>query len=59
LKHPGQLLTRERISRALWADDVIVTDNTLSAHLKSLRARLGVYGPRLETLIGEGYRFRV
>jgi DNA-binding response OmpR family regulator len=59
LKHPGQLLTRERISRALWADDVIVTDNTLSAHLKSLRARLGVYGHRLETLIGEGYRFRV
>lgn len=57
LKHRGQLLTRERISRALWGDDVIVTDNTLSAHLKSLRSRLGVYGQRLETLIGEGYRF--
>lgn len=57
LKHRGQLLTRERISHALWNDDVIVTDNTLSAHLKSLRSRLGVYGQQLETLIGEGYRF--
>ncbi|MBK8574315.1 MAG: response regulator transcription factor [Elusimicrobia bacterium] len=57
LKHSGQLLTRERISLALWGDDVIVTDNTISAHLKNLRSRLGVYGPRLETLIGEGYRF--
>jgi DNA-binding response OmpR family regulator len=57
LKHRGQLLTRERISRALWSDDVIVTDNTLSAHLKSLRTQLGIYGQQLETLIGEGYRF--
>jgi two-component system response regulator ResD len=57
LKHRGQLLTRERISRALWSEDVIVTDNTLSAHLKSLRTRLGFYGQQLETLIGEGYRF--
>lgn len=57
LKHRGQLLTRERISRALWSEDVIVTDNTLSAHLKSLRTQLGIYGQQLETLIGEGYRF--
>ena len=57
LKHRGQLLTRERISRALWSDDVIVTDNPLSAHLKSLRTQLGIYGQQLETLIGEGYRF--
>lgn len=57
LKHRGQLLPRERISRALWGDDVIVSDNTLSSHLKSLRSRLGPYGQRLETLIGEGYRF--
>lgn len=56
LKHPGQLLTRERISQSLWNDESIVTDNTLSTHVKNLRSKLGRYGKRLHTLIGEGYR---
>ena len=56
LKHPGQLLTKERISLALWGDDVIVTDNALTAQIRNLRSQLGKYGPCLETFIGEGYR---
>lgn len=56
LRHPGQLLTRERISQALWSDEVVVTDNTLSSHIMNLRSKLGPYGKRIQTLIGEGYR---
>jgi DNA-binding response OmpR family regulator len=57
LKHRGQLLTRQRIVAALWGDAVIVTDNALSFQIKDLRQRLGPFGRRIETLIGEGYRF--
>ena len=56
LRHPGRILTRDQIVSALW-NDVIVTDNTLSAHVKTLRERLGPSGERIQTLIGEGYKF--
>lgn len=57
LKHPGDLLTRDRLTQNLWEDDVIVTDNALSAQVKNLRAKLGRYGRRIQSLAGEGYRF--
>ncbi|MBK8575660.1 MAG: response regulator transcription factor [Elusimicrobia bacterium] len=56
LRHPGQLLTRDRVSKTLWNDDVIVTDNAISVHIRQLRARLGRFGDRIQTLVGEGYR---
>lgn len=57
LKHPGELLTRDRLTQLLWEGDVIVTDNALSAQVKNLRAKLGRYGQRIQSLSGEGYRF--
>jgi DNA-binding response OmpR family regulator len=57
LKHPGELLTRDRLTQHLWESDVIVTDNALSAQVKNLRAKLGRYGRRVQSLSGEGYRF--
>ena len=57
LHNPGRLLTRGRLSQALWEDDVVVTENALTSHVKNLRALLGAYGDRVETLVGEGYRF--
>lgn len=57
LKHAGQLLRRDRIVHTLWGEDVIITDNTLTVHIKHLRAALGRYGKFVQTLVGEGYRF--
>ncbi|MBK8869973.1 MAG: response regulator [Elusimicrobia bacterium] len=57
LEHPGRLLTRARINKALYDEDVIVTENALTSHIKNLRSLLGPYGNRIETLVGEGYRF--
>jgi DNA-binding response OmpR family regulator len=57
LRKKGEILTRVRICAAVWGD-AVVTDNTLTVHLKNLRAKLGKAGDRIETLIGEGYRFR-
>ncbi|MBL0059390.1 MAG: response regulator [Elusimicrobia bacterium] len=56
LRHPGKLLTRSRIGQALWGDEVVVSDNALTSHIKNLRALLGPFGDRIETLVGEGYR---
>lgn len=56
LHHPGTLLTRTRIGQALWGDEVVVSDNALTSHIKNLRALLGPFGDRIETLVGEGYR---
>lgn len=57
LEHPGRLLTRARINKALYDEDVIVTENALTSHIKNLRSLLGPYGNRIETLVSEGYRF--
>lgn len=57
LKHVGQLLRRDRIVDTVWGEDIVLSDNTLSVHIKHLRAALGRYGKQLQTLVGEGYRF--
>lgn len=57
LKEPGRLLTRNHILHTLWGDEVVVTDNALSAHVANLRENLGSHGKRIHTLVGEGYRF--
>ncbi|MBK8651606.1 MAG: winged helix-turn-helix domain-containing protein [Elusimicrobia bacterium] len=36
---------------------MLVTDNTLSVHIRQLRNAQGLRGERIETHVGEGYRF--
>lgn len=57
LKNKGKLLTRQRLSRILWSDDVVVTENALTAHIKTLRRLLGPEGRRIETVVSDGYRW--
>jgi two-component system, OmpR family, copper resistance phosphate regulon response regulator CusR len=47
LRHPGRILTRERIYEAVWDGDLDTTSNTLEVHLKELRRKLEAFGPRL------------
>ena len=56
LRHPGQLLTRERIYENVWDGDFDTTSNTLDVHLKELRRKLEALGPRLlHNRRGQGY----
>jgi two-component system OmpR family response regulator len=56
LRHPGQLLTRERIYENVWDGDFDTTSNTLEVHLKELRRKLEALGPRLlHNRRGRGY----
>lgn len=56
LRHRGKLLTRDRILSEIWPD-AVVTENTLSVHMRNLRDKLGPYADAVKTLIGEGYKF--
>lgn len=56
LRQRGKLLTRERIVADIWPDN-IVTENTLSVHMRNLRDKLGPLSDAVKTLIGEGYKF--
>jgi cholera toxin transcriptional activator len=61
LERPGQVLTREEISRVLWPDGTFVDfDHGLNAAVNRIREALGdtAGNPRfVETLARRGYRF--
>jgi DNA-binding winged helix-turn-helix (wHTH) protein len=61
LEHPGELLTREQISRELWPDGTFVDyEHGVNAAVNRLREALGdtARNPRfVETLARRGYRF--
>jgi len=56
LKHPGEILSRTRIYGQVWGEDYDFVSNTLDVHIKELRRKLEIWGPRLiHTLRGPGY----
>ena len=61
LERPGEVLTREEISRALWSDGTFVDyDHGVNSAVNRIREALGdaANSPRfVETLARRGYRF--
>lgn len=61
LSHPGQLLTREEISRELWPDGTFIDfEHGVNSAVNRIREALGdtASNPRfIETLARRGYRF--
>jgi two-component system copper resistance phosphate regulon response regulator CusR len=56
LRHPEQILSRTRIYEHVWDERYDGLSNTLEVHVKELRRKLEVHGPRLiHTLRGRGY----
>jgi two-component system copper resistance phosphate regulon response regulator CusR len=56
LRHPGQVLSRTRIYEHVWDERYDGLSNTLEVHVKELRRKLEMHGPRLiHTLRGRGY----
>lgn len=52
-------LSREKILNAVWGYDYFGDLRTVDTHIKKLRAKLGEYGAKIETVRGYGYRFEV
>lgn len=57
MKQAGEVISRDKIMRALWEDESFVDDNTLTVNIVRLRKKLAAIG--LESLIktkkGQGY----
>jgi two-component system catabolic regulation response regulator CreB len=61
MERPGRVFTRDQLLDYAWQDPGAVTDRTVDAHIKSIRAKLRTASPGAENLIetrrGLGYSF--
>ncbi len=61
LRHPGRVFSRDELLELAWPDPGAVTDRTVDAHVKSVRAKIrevaAGYDP-IETRRGLGYALR-
>jgi two-component system catabolic regulation response regulator CreB len=61
IKRPGQVFSREQLLEHAWDDPGAVTDRTVDAHVKSLRAKLRASHTGAEDMIltrrGLGYAY--
>ena len=59
MKQPGRVFTRDQLLDHAWDDPGAVTDRTIDAHVKSIRAKLRIAEPGaedwIETRRGIGY----
>ena len=56
LRHPTEVLSRTRIYEQVWDERYNGMSNTLEVHVKELRRKLELHGPRLiHTLRNRGY----
>ncbi len=62
ISKPGQVFSREQLLEKAWDDPGAVTDRTVDAHIKSLRAKLRCIGESyadcIETRRGLGYVYK-
>jgi two-component system, OmpR family, response regulator len=60
MRSPGQVFTREQITRRLWDQEFDAESNVVEVHVKNVRRKLAEAGSngRIETLRGTGYRFK-
>ena len=59
MRHPKKLLTRTMISESVWDMNYETSSNVIDVYVSSLRRKVdrGTAKPRIETVIGSGYRF--
>jgi two-component system phosphate regulon response regulator PhoB len=59
LEKRGRVLDRETLLRDVWGYRNLANSRTVDTHVRRLRGKLRPHGDRIETVHGEGYRFRV
>ncbi len=58
MRHPGMVLTREKLLRQVWGDEYIGETRTVDVHVAALRKKLGL-NEQLTTVYKLGYRLEV
>ena len=56
LEHPGEVLSRERIMKAVWDTDDLLESRTIDMHVRTLRQKLGDAGEVICTVRKVGYK---
>ena len=56
LEHPGEVLSRERIMKAVWDTDDLLESRTIDMHVRTLRQKLGEAGEAICTVRKVGYK---
>ena len=56
LSHPGIAFTREQLLSNVWNTEYLGETRTVDMHIRTLRQKLGRYGPIIETVRNVGYR---
>jgi DNA-binding response OmpR family regulator len=57
MKDKGEIISRDKIMRALWEDENFIDDNTLTVNINRLRKKLEDFGlvDYIQTKKGQGY----
>lgn len=55
-KNQGNVMTRDQILQEIWGYEFDGENRTVDVHIRTLRAKLGAAGDRIETIRGIGYR---
>lgn len=56
LTEPGTVFTRDRLFIEVWGENYIGETRTVDMHIRTLRQKLGAYGPWIRTVRNVGYR---
>jgi DNA-binding response OmpR family regulator len=57
VENKNRVISRDRLLERVWGYDRFIETRSVDVHVGRLRAKLGVAGGQIETVIGLGYRF--
>ena len=52
-----RVISRDRLLERVWGYESSVETRSVDVHIGRLRAKLGIAGAQIETVVGLGYRF--
>jgi DNA-binding response OmpR family regulator len=57
VENRNRVLSRDRLLERVWGYDRFIETRSVDVHVGRLRAKLGIAGQQIETVVGLGYRF--
>ena len=57
VENRNRVMSRERLLERVWGYERFIETRSVDVHVGRLRAKLGVAGQQIETVVGLGYRF--
>ncbi len=58
MKNQGRMFSRDNVLNGAWKEPVAINDRAVDVHINGIRTKLKEAGEYIETIRGEGYRFK-